>query len=209
VSDDAGSLVCPTDGVLSQLGEIENGRIFQAKGHDYTLRELLGGDRELYRRFEEGSFATIYLSPKDYHRVHMPFPGRLQEMLHIPGRLFSVNDSTTRLVPGLFARNERVVCLFETDLGPLAVILVGAIFVGSIETVWAGPVTPVYRQVLHWQYPPQRVDAPVILAKGEELGRFNMGSTVILLCGHNAIEWVDMLEPGQQVKMGQSLAQRI
>ncbi len=196
VNEDENSIVSPADGILSQAGDIENGAIFQAKGHDYSLLELLGGDLVWSRRFEEGSFATIYLSPRDYHRVHMPFTGTLQKMIHVPGRLFSVNDTTTRRVPGLFARNERVVCLFETELGPMAVILVGALFVASIETVWAGTITPVSRQVRRWEYPPTPPDEPVRLEKGEEMGRFNMGSTVILLFGKDVLDWLEEFEAG-------------
>jgi phosphatidylserine decarboxylase len=205
VSRDGNAVVCPADGVLSQAGDIEDGYLFQAKGHDYALLELLGGDMAWTHRFEEGGFATVYLSPKDYHRVHMPYPGSLKQMIHVPGRLFSVNDTTTRRVPRLFARNERVICLFETDLGPMAVILVGAIFVASIETVWAGLITPASRQVRRWDYPPGRSEEPIRLDKGEEMGRFNMGSTVILLFGKDRVEWLDALEPGQTVKMGQTL----
>ncbi len=206
-SEDA--IISPADGTLSQAGNIEDGYIFQAKGHDYSLLELLGNDIELSRRFENGSFATIYLSPRDYHRVHMPFSGTLKKMVHVPGRLFSVNDTTTRLVPALFARNERVISLFETDLGPMAVILVGAIFVSSIETVWAGTITPVSRQVRRWDYPPAQAADPVRLEKGEEMGRFNMGSTVILLFGKDLIDWQEELTPGQALKLGERLASRI
>jgi phosphatidylserine decarboxylase len=208
VSQDEHNIVCPADGVLSQAGDIEDGYLFQAKGHDYALLDLLGGDMPWSRRFEEGSFATIYLSPKDYHRVHMPYSGTLKKMIHVPGRLFSVNDTTTRRVPGLFARNERVICLFETDLGPMAVILVGAIFVASIETVWAGVITPVSRQVRRWDYPPDQPEAPIRLDRGEELGRFNMGSTVILLFAKDRVDWSEELEAGQAVKMGQGLGHR-
>jgi len=204
--DPAGNrIICPADGILSQAGDIEAGYLLQAKGHDYALLDLLGGDSAWCRRFEEGSFATVYLSPRDYHRVHMPFTGTLKKMIHVPGRLFSVNDTTTRRVPGLFARNERVICLFETDLGPMAVILVGAIFVASIETVWAGLITPVSRQVYRWDYPPGQAEEPIRLEKGEELGRFNMGSTVILLFGKDRVDWLEALEPGQPLKLGQAL----
>jgi phosphatidylserine decarboxylase len=208
VNQDENAIVCPADGVLSQAGDIEDGYLFQAKGHDYALVDLLGGDMDWSRRFEEGSFATVYLSPKDYHRVHMPCAGTLKKMIHVPGRLFSVNDTTTRRVPGLFARNERVICLFETDLGPMAVILVGAIFVASIETVWAGVITPVSRQVRRWDYPPDQPEAPIRLDRGEELGRFNMGSTVILLFAKDRVDWSEELEAGQAVKMGQGLGHR-
>ena len=201
----ADAIAGPADGALSQIGHIQDGYLFQAKGHDYSLLQLLGGDREWSRRFEEGAFATIYLSPRDYHRVHMPYGGTLKKMLHVPGRLFSVNDTTTRMVPGLFARNERVISLFETDIGPMAVILVGAIFVSSIETVWAGTITPVSRQVRHWRYPPDQPAQPIVLEKGEEMGRFNMGSTVILLFGRDALAWRDGIEPGQHTRMGERI----
>ena len=206
VDADEEAIVCPADGTLSQAGKIEESHLFQAKGHDYSLLELLGGDRDMSRRFEDGSFATVYLSPRDYHRVHMPFGGRLEKMVHVPGRLFSVNDTTTRQVPGLFARNERVISLFETSLGPMAVILVGAIFVSSIETVWAGTVTPVSRRVRSWDYPPLHPAEPVTLQKGEEMGRFNMGSTVILLFGKDVVDWVDDLKPGVGLEMGERVA---
>jgi phosphatidylserine decarboxylase len=205
VGQEENNIVCPADGVLSQAGDIEAGSLFQAKGHDYALLDLLGGDMPWCRRFEEGSFATVYLSPKDYHRVHMPYAGTLKKMIHVPGRLFSVNDTTTRRVPGLFARNERVICLFETALGPMAVILVGAIFVASIETVWAGVITPVSRQVRRWDYPADQPQEPIRLDKGEEMGRFNMGSTVILLFGKDRVDWLEQLEPGQTVRMGRTL----
>ncbi len=201
------AIACPADGALSQCGDIEEGYIFQAKGRDYSLLELLGGDPQWSERFEEGNFATIYLSPRDYHRVHMPFSGTLQRMIHVPGRLFSVNATTARMVPRLFARNERVVCLFETEIGPMAMILVGAINVASIDTVWAGTVTPRSRQVSHWNYTPEsETPEPISLQKGEEMGRFNMGSTVILLFGKDATEWMEELESGMPLKMGQQIA---
>lgn len=205
VDESEQAITCPADGTLSQAGDIEDGYIFQAKGHDYSLLELLGGDIEWSRRFEGGSFATVYLSPRDYHRVHMPLSGSLKKMLHVPGRLFSVNDTTTRQVPRLFARNERVISLFETELGPMAVILVGAIFVSSIETVWAGAITPVARQVCTWNYPPEIPTEPVFLEKGKEMGRFNMGSTVILLFGKDAMDWMEELTPGQTVYVGEQI----
>jgi len=197
-----GAIACPADGSLSQAGRIESGRLLQAKGQDYSLRALLGGDRTWSRRFEGGSFATIYLSPRDYHRVHMPYNGTLQRMLHVPGRLFSVNDTTSRRVPGLFARNERVINLFETEIGPMAVILVGAIFVSSIETVWAGTITPVSQQVRSWDYAPESPVQPIQLHKGEELGRFNMGSTVILLFAPDRVSWSEGMQPGDLLRMG-------
>lgn len=195
------ALACPADGGLSQLGAIEAGRLFQAKGLDYALEDLVV-DPDWAKRFLGGSFATIYLSPRDYHRVHMPAAGRLREMIHVPGRLFSVNRATTSLVPRLFASNERVVCLFEGEAGPFAVILVGAIFVGGIETVWAGEVTPA-----RGTPPRRRYDegAAVKLAQGAEMGRFNMGSTVILLFPPGAVAWAAGLAPGAPLRVGQRL----
>ncbi|MEW7988728.1 MAG: archaetidylserine decarboxylase [Candidatus Thiodiazotropha sp.] len=197
----------PADGTLSQAGDIESGFLIQAKGHDYSLLELLGGDTELERLFVDGSFATIYLSPRDYHRVHMPVNGRLKRMLHVPGRLFSVNATTCEKVPRLFARNERVISVFETDLGPMAVILVGAIFVSSIETVWAGTITPARQQVNSWNYQPQSEPNPIELIKGEEMGRFNMGSTVILLFARDAVEWAEGFSAGATVRMGRAIGE--
>ena len=198
---DPAAIACPADGALSQHGAIDAGRLFQAKGLDYRLDELVG-DPAWAGRFAGGSFATIYLSPRDYHRVHMPASGRLRAMLHVPGRLFSVNRATASLVPRLFARNERVVCLFEGDAGPFALILVGAIFVGGMETVWAGEVTPARGQ------PPRRHygdENPVDLTRGAEMGRFNMGSTVILLFPPGAVTWDGALAPGAPLRMGQAL----
>lgn len=198
-----GEVACPVDGTISQLGGIADGRIFQAKGHDYGLEQLLGGQAERAAPFRGGSFATIYLSPRDYHRIHMPLDGNLREMVHVPGRLFSVSPATTRAVPGLFARNERVVALFDTDGGPMAVVLVGAVFVAGIETAWAGLVSPpAGRVVRRWRY--EGADA-VHLRRGEELGRFNMGSTVIVLFGPEQVRWAEGLAHGTTVRMGQLL----
>jgi phosphatidylserine decarboxylase len=206
VTQQPNEIACPADGTLSQAGDIESGYLFQAKGHDYALFELLGGDQEMANLFEEGHFATIYLSPRDYHRLHMPLAGKLRKMVHVPGRLFSVNETTCQKVPRLFARNERVICLFDTEAGPMAMILVGAIFVSSIETVWAGTVTPTRLRVSSWDYDkPQQAEA-VKLEKGEEMGRFNMGSTVILLFGKDAVEWSETLTTGSPVKMGSTMA---
>jgi len=196
------ALVCPVDGTLSQLGTIDGGRVFQAKGHDCSLLELLGGRQDWAQGFDGGAFATIYLSPRDYHRVHMPVDATLREIIHVPGRLFSVNPVTTALVPRLFGRNERVPCLFETGFGPMALILVGAIFVGSVETVWAGQVTPtdIRRPGLaHGEKTVVRLD------KGAEMGRFNMGSTVILLFGSGKAVWDPGLKPGARLRMGQPI----
>lgn len=205
IADQPNSIASPVDGAVSQLGNINNGRIFQAKGRDYSLLELLGGDVRTAEKFENGKFATLYLSPKDYHRIHIPLDGKLTAMSHVPGRLFSVSPATTRAVPRLFARNERVVAYFETDAGPVAMVMVGAIFVASIETVWAGEVTPpAGKEIRYWKYNPN--DPAHVFNKGDEIGRFNMGSTVILLFGQNRIDWNDNLHPGDSVQMGQSLA---
>lgn len=197
-------IASPSDGAISALGEIDDTTLLQAKGRDFSLVDLLGGDEKRAAGFHNGSFATIYLSPQDYHRVHMPLDGRLREMVYIPGRLFSVNAATTRLVPQLFARNERVVSLFDTEAGPMAVILVGAIFVGSIETVWAGRITPPYGSRIRCRdYTGE--EKAVELAKGEEMGRFNMGSTVILLFPPDVMEWEREMAPARPVKMGELL----
>jgi phosphatidylserine decarboxylase len=196
-----GQLACPADGRLSAFGDIRHGQLLQAKGMDYSLEELLGGDKGLAERFTDGSFATVYLSPKDYHRVHMPLSGSLQETLHVPGRLFSVNAATARTLPRLFSRNERVVTVFETEIGPMAVILVGAIFVGCMDTVWAGTLAPADLRISRWPEPEQKVQ----LARGEEMGRFNMGSTVILLFAKDALDWGQDLREGQKVRMGEAL----
>ncbi len=207
VAEAATAIACPADGTLSQAGDIETGYLFQAKGHDYALLELLGGDPAMSQLFEEGSFATIYLSPRDYHRVHMPYSGKLKKMVHVPGRLFSVNETTCRKVPRLFARNERVISLFETDIGPMAVILVGAIFVASIDTVWAGSITPVHQRVSSWDYPPSGRAKAITLDKGEEMGRFNMGSTVILLFGKDAVEWSEDFTTESTLRVGQAIGE--
>jgi len=200
-------LASPVDGAVSQLGKIENGRIFQAKGRDYTLLELLGNDTEKACLFEDGSFATLYLSPRDYHRIHLPIDGRLTAMSHIPGRLFSVSPATARAVPRLFARNERVVAYFDTDTGPMTMVMVGAIFVASIETVWAGEVTPpAGHEIRHWEYDAN--DPAHQFQRGDEIGRFNMGSTVILLHGKDRIEWLDNVQPTNSIQMGQAIAKR-
>lgn len=200
VQEDA--VTCPADGEMSQLGAITNGRIFQAKGRDYSLLELLGGRADWAERLDGGTFATIYLSPRDYHRVHMPYGGTLREMIHVPGRLFSVSPATTSLVPRLFGRNERVLCLFESGAGPMALILVGAIFVGSMETVWAGQVTPTSGREPGKVYEGQ---ASIRLGKGAEMGRFNMGSTVILVFPPGMVEWQPGLKPGERLRMGRGI----
>jgi len=202
IIQDSGSIACPADGSVSQAGAIQAGKIFQAKGHYYTTLELLGGNAERAEAFKNGSFATIYLSPKDYHRLHMPLTGALKEMIHIPGRLFSVNNTTVNAVPNLFARNERVACIFDTEAGPMALILVGAIFVSSVETIWHGVVTPPsISEPRTWDY---ESDAPV-LEKGAEMGRFNMGSTIIVLFGENQTRWREDFIAGRPVKLGESI----
>ena len=198
----AHNILCPADGVISQIGAIRAGRIFQAKGRDFTAVELLGGSIARAAPFENGRFITVYLAPRDYHRVHMPVTGTLREMVHVPGRLFSVAPHTTRAIPRLFARNERVVSMFDTEAGPMAVVLVGALFVASIETVWAGVVTPPRRrEIRHWDYR----DTPRVLERGAELGRFNMGSTAIVLFGQGQAQWDATLQADSAVRMGQGL----
>ncbi|WP_179540120.1 MULTISPECIES: archaetidylserine decarboxylase [Pseudomonas] len=201
-----GAVLCPADGAVSQLGRIEHGRVFQAKGHSYSVTELLGGDSERAAPFMGGDFATVYLSPKDYHRVHMPLAGTLKEMIYVPGRLFSVNQTTAENVPELFARNERVVCLFDTERGPMAVVLVGAMIVASIETVWAGLITPPKRELKTVRYD-EAARAPVSLEKGAELGRFKLGSTAIVLFGPEQVKWAEELAANSPVRMGQLLGQ--
>ena len=202
--EDQKAVVCPADGAISQIGDIKYNRVFQAKGHDYSLTELVGGDPELAKEFSEGHFATVYLSPKDYHRVHMPVAGTLRKMIHVPGRLFSVNQTTAENVPRLFARNERAVCIFDTEKGPMAVILVGAMIVASIETVWAGLVTPHKRKVQTFDYTPEG-NQPITLERGAEMGRFKLGSTAIVLFGKDQVEWAENLTEGTPVRMGQAI----
>ncbi|MFO1371575.1 MAG: archaetidylserine decarboxylase [Candidatus Competibacteraceae bacterium] len=198
---------CPVDGAVSQIGTADADTLLQAKGRTFLLTALLGGDPERAQPFQGGKFATLYLSPRDYHRIHMPLSGRLREMVHIPGQLFSVSPLTTRMAPGLFARNERVAALFDTPVGPMALVLVGAINVASIETVWAGAITPpLGTTVRRWTYPVNG-DGAVHLDKGTEMGRFNMGSTVILLLGRNAVRWEGSVQAGMTVRMGQRLGE--
>ncbi|BFM05297.1 archaetidylserine decarboxylase [Halioxenophilus aromaticivorans] len=196
------ALLCPADGAISEMGPIKAGQIFQAKHHRYSALELLGGDPALAKPFTDGLFATVYLSPRDYHRVHMPVAGTLQQMIHVPGDLFSVNQATAENVPRLFARNERVVCLFETEFGPMAMVLVGAMIVASIETVWAGLVTPEKGQIKRWNYAAAQ---PLAFARGEEMGRFKLGSTVVMLLPPGAAEFEPSLSAGSPVRMGQSV----
>jgi phosphatidylserine decarboxylase len=199
-----GMVISPADGRVSQIGEIDGESLVQAKGHDFELLALLAGDKQKTALFRDGLFATIYLSPKDYHRVHMPLAGTLQSMTFVPGDLFSVSNATTQLVSGLFARNERVICHFDTAVGPMAVILVGAIFVGSMDTVWHGEVRGERGQPTKWVY---RGDDRRQFQAGEEMGRFNMGSTVIVLLPEGAATWEADIGPGDEVTLGQALGQ--
>jgi phosphatidylserine decarboxylase len=201
ISDDA--VACPADGAISQAGTIEEGRIFQAKGQSYTTEELLGGDSELAAHFDDGYFATIYLSPKDYHRVHMPVQGKLLRTFYIPGDLFSVNAVTAENVPRVFSRNERLVCIFDTPQGEMALVLVGALIVAGIETVWSGQVAPPLRaiKVTDYTQPPAMIE----LDKGAEMGRFKLGSTAIVLFPKSSgLAWT--ISAGEAVKMGQGIA---
>jgi phosphatidylserine decarboxylase len=192
--------ICPVDGTVSQAGSIDNGRIFQAKGRDYTLFELLGGDETQTAPFINGKFATLYLSPRDYHRIHMPVDAALQNMTYIPGRLFSVAAYTVRAIPRLFARNERVVCSFKTEHGPMVMVLVGAINVSATETVWHGLVTSKGGRISTYDYP----DGQVKLKRGDEMGRFNLGSTVILITPSN-FELDESLIAGSTVRLGRRI----
>lgn len=203
IEGDASVLSSPADGAVSQLGEIVEGRVFQAKGQDYCLTELLGGSTERAEPFMGGEFATIYLSPKDYHRVHMPMTGKLREMIYVPGDLFSVNQTTAENVPRLFARNERVVCIFDTDKGPMAMVLVGAMIVAAVETVWAGHVAPPRRELKVSEF---GVPVDVTLEKGAEMGRFKLGSTVILCHPKGVVNWKDTLQAGTPLRMGEAIA---
>ncbi len=194
-----GELISPVDGAVSEAGKIEYGRLMQAKGHSYSLIDLLGGDLEIAQPFLGGDFNTIYLSPRDYHRIHMPIDGELKTMLYVPGRLFSVNQATAGTVSNLFARNERVVCLFDTPAGPLAMVLVGAMIVASVATVWAGLVAPQTSGVRKIHYDAGKV----VLRAGAEMGRFHLGSTVILVFGEQRIQWASGVKAGTPLQLGQ------
>ena len=199
----ASPFVCPVDAAISQFGPIEHDQIFQAKGHSYSTRALVGGDQALAHQFDHGHFATLYLAPKDYHRIHMPCDGRLKRMIYIPGDLFSVNPLTARHVPSLFARNERVVCEFECAHGPMVMVLVGATIVGSMETVWHGVVNPPRtREPREWRYEGQ----DIVLAKGAEMGRFLLGSTVVLLFPQNVLTFTSDWAPTKPVRLGEAMA---
>jgi phosphatidylserine decarboxylase len=196
-------LICPVDGAISQFGPMARDQIFQAKGHHYSSSALLGGDAALAARFDDGSFATLYLSPRDYHRIHMPCDGRLSRMIYVPGELFSVNPTTARGVPGLFARNERVVCVFESARGPFVLVLVGATIVGSMATVWHGVVSPPRGgEVREWRYD----DPSVELQQGQEMGRFLLVSTVVMLFPKGPLQFNPAWVPGGAVKLGQAMA---
>ena len=197
------TLICPVDGAISQFGAIEGEQIFQAKGHQYSTTALVGGDAALAAQFHGGSFATLYLSPRDYHRIHMPCDGRLLQMVYVPGDLFSVNPVTARGVPGLFARNERVVCVFETALGPMVLTLVGATIVGSMATVWHG-VLDRHNTLRQWHY--ESETAPVRLQKGEEMGRFLLGSTVVMLFPPGSMQFNPAWHAGAPVQLGQAMS---
>ena len=200
----AADLICPVDGAISQFGAIRRDQIFQAKGHAYSTTALVGGDAALAAQFEDGHFATLYLSPKDYHRIHMPCDGRLVRMIHVPGDLFSVNPLTARGVPGLFARNERVVCVFETPArGRFVLTLVGATIVGSMATVWHGVVNaPRVGQVREWRYDDQRIE----LKQGDEMGRFMLGSTVVMLFPPAPLQFNPAWVPTRPIRLGESMA---
>ncbi len=197
-------LVCPVDGAISQYGPIEGDQIFQAKGHRYSTTALVGGDAALAAQFENGHFATLYLSPRDYHRIHMPCAGVLQRMIHVPGDLYSVNPATARGVPGLFARNERVVCVFETEGRPWVLVLVGATIVGSMATVWHGVIDRSHGGVRQWDYQ----DRHIALAQGQEMGRFLLGSTVVMLFPAGPMAFNPAWQAAGSVRMGQVMAER-
>jgi len=197
-------LICPVDGAISQFGPIAKDQVFQAKGHTYSTTALVGGDAAAAARFDNGHFATLYLSPRDYHRIHMPCAGELTRMVHVPGDLFSVNPTTARGVPGLFARNERVVCFFESAQGPFVLVLVGATIVGSMATVWHGQVNPPRTGTMRqWDY----AKGQVSLQQGEEMGRFLLGSTVVMLFPQGPLQFNPQWSPTRPIQLGESMAQ--
>ena len=199
------AFLCPVDGAISQFGAIARDQLVQAKGHSYSTAALLGGDRKLAARFENGGFATLYLSPRDYHRIHMPCDGKLSRMIYVPGALFSVNPATARGVPGLFARNERVVCVFDAAIGPFALVLVGATIVGSMATVWHGVVNPPRPGVVReWRYDEQNIT----LRRGDEMGRFLLGSTVVMLFPRDTLTFNPSWRPGAAIRMGEAMGER-
>lgn len=197
------NIILPVDGKVSQMGDIKTGRLFQAKGHDFSLRELLGGRDDVAAPFEDGLFSTIYLSPQDYHRIHMPITGKLEQMIFIPGDLFSVNPLTAENVPNLFARNERAVAIFSTAIGPMAMVLVGATIVASIETVWGGTIAPnKSKEIQYWDYKDQNIT----LEKGAEMGRFKLGSTIVALFPKESVSFKEDLQAGTVTRLGQLFA---
>jgi phosphatidylserine decarboxylase len=204
ISSEAKAIICPVDGAVSAIGEINAEQIFQAKGKSFSLNTLLGGEQKLADKFHGGKFATLYLSPRDYHRIHMPLTGTLEEMIYIPGKLFSVNQTTAESIDELFARNERAVCIFNTDIGPMALILVGAMIVASIETVWAGQVAPskLDKHVEHYYE-----HSPITIRRGEEMGRFKLGSTAIILFPSNVMNWQDSLQTADGIQLGQKIGE--
>jgi phosphatidylserine decarboxylase len=200
----AADFICPVDGAISQFGAIERDRIFQAKGHSYSTTALVGGDAVLAAQFQDGSFATLYLSPRDYHRIHMPCDGRLLRMIHVPGDLFSVNPVTARGVPGLFARNERVVCVFDGEHGPFVMVLVGATIVGSMATVWHGVVNPPRPGHLReWRYEDQQL----LFKQGDEMGRFLLGSTVVMLFPPGVMKFNAEWAPQRPIRLGEMMGE--
>jgi len=198
--------ISPVDGAISQFGPIERDQIFQAKGHSYSTTALVGGDRKLAEQFENGSFATLYLSPRDYHRIHMPCDGKLTRMIYVPGELFSVNPTTARGVPGLFARNERVVCVFDSEFGPFVLTLVGATIVGSMATVWHGMINPPRPGVVReWRYDGAQA---ITLKKGAEMGRFLLGSTVVMLFPKDSLAFNPEWTPTRAIRMGEQMGNK-
>ena len=208
LADASRHVLSPADGAISQIGQIDGDRIFQAKGHSYTAAQLLGGDEEAAQRFHHGHFATIYLSPRDYHRVHMPVGGRLVETTYVPGDLFSVNGTTAAGVPGLFARNERLVCLFDTDLGRMASVMVGAMIVAGIAPVWGGRVEPHGKRLIR-SVAEAGDDGACNYRAGDEMGRFLLGSTVVLLFEQDRVAFMEELQAGSTVRMGQAIGTKI
>ncbi|NJC99969.1 archaetidylserine decarboxylase [Candidatus Erwinia dacicola] len=207
IETDPNLLILPADGVISQLGRIHGDQIFQAKGHTYSLEALLAGNATMTDMFRNGEFVTIYLAPRDYHRVHMPCNGILREMIYVPGDLYSVNPLTTQNIPNLFARNERVICRFDTEFGPMVQILVGATIVGSIETAWSGTVTPPREGVIkRWSWPGADEEGAVVLLKGQEMGRFKLGSTVINLFAPGKVKLAESLAAESKTRLGETLA---
>jgi len=201
IAADSNALASPVDGFVSQIGDIKDDQIFQAKGHYYSLDTILGGDNSHVASFQNGKFATLYLAPKNYHRIHIPFAGKLKKMIYVPGRLFSVSPHAVNTIENVFARNERLVCLFDTEIGPMAIILVGALFVGSIETTWVGIVAPPRKKAVEqWEFPEHTP-----FNKGDEIGRFQLGSTVIMLFGKEALEWSAKLSVDSPLKMGEAI----